>query len=273
VAKSNLVPALAVAVGVLAPHAATAATPLITGAATYELTLDEDSTAVGLMLGVSGTMTATMTQACETYRTEVDLAAELEGPGGGTLPMRMRSVEVEDAESLSFDLLGEFASIEIERAEGRASKTDESIVVSLAQPKSEQLRFGGDVLFPIAMLRQTMAAARTGERLIEFQTYDGSGYGRQVWRVSVLIAEADEADDIDEEGLFAAGLGFADMSRWRMKFSYFSREATGEMTPAFSTETIVYDNGFSQAAVYDFEQFAVRLKLVEFKPIPPEPCR
>jgi len=57
-----------------------------------------------------------------------------------------------------------------------------------------------------------------------------------------------------------------------MTFSYFPPEATGEMTPAFSTETIVCENGFSQAAVYDFERFAIRLKLVEFKPIRPEPC-
>jgi len=80
--------------GLLAPHAATAAAPLITGAATYELTLDDDSAAAGLMLGLTGTMTAVITQACEIYRTEVDLAAKLEGPGRGTLPMRIKSVHV-----------------------------------------------------------------------------------------------------------------------------------------------------------------------------------
>ncbi len=206
-AKSVLSPALAAVLGLLAPHAATAATPLITGAATYELTLDGDSAVGGAMLDLSGTMTAVITLACETYRTEVDLAVDLKGPGGGSLPMRIKSVHVEDPESLTFELLGELASIEVDRAKGVGRRTDDGVAVSLAQPKSEEQSFAGNVLFPLAMLRETVAAARAGERLVEFQTYDGSGYGRQVWRVSVLITEADEADDIDEEAPVRGGTG------------------------------------------------------------------
>jgi hypothetical protein len=151
-----------------------------------------------------------------------------------------------------------------------ATRENGGLSVSLTEPESGTFKFDGEVLFPMAMTRAVIRAAEAGERFVEYTTYDGSGFGREHWLVSVVIAEADE--DSGDDAAFAEGLGFGDMSRWRMTFNYFAPEPGDEMTPTFSTDAIVYKNGFSQAAVYDFGQFAMALELVEFKPIAPEPC-
>ena len=122
------------------------------------------------------------------------------------------------------------------------------------------------------MLEAAIAAAKAGETFREFRTFDGTGSGEEVWTVSVLITPAGADDENEDDALFAAGLGFDDMARWRMGMSYFPPGSGGEQTPAFSTSMVVYENGFAQAAVYDLGEFAMSLTLSEFSPIAPKPC-
>ncbi|MCB1488288.1 MAG: DUF1849 family protein [Bauldia sp.] len=270
-ARSILAIAAAVAVG-MAVTDASAEVPLVTGSAVYGLSIEGDGG--GAMGGVEGSMTMTITLACDTYRSVTSLDADFDGPMG-SLPLSIKSDVLENADSLVFDIRGAFALAEIERAKGTATRTDGGISVKLNEPAKETRSVEGDVVFPLAMISAAVEAAKAGETLIDFVTYDGSSNGRGVWLVSVTIGPAPEPgeDDSGEEALFAAGLGFADMQRWQMTFSYYPRDATGDVTPSFSSRAVVYENGFAQAASYDFGEFALQLTLDEFSPIPPEPCR
>ena len=42
--------------------------------------------------------------------------------------------------------------------------------------------------------------------------------------------------------------------------------------PAFQSLAMMFENGFANAALYDFSEFATKLKLVEFKPSEPTGC-
>ena len=66
------------------------------------------------------------------------------------------------------------------------------------------------------MIEAAIAAAKAGETFREFRTFDGTGKGEEVWTVSVLITPAGDDDENEDDALFAAGLGFDDMARWRM---------------------------------------------------------
>lgn len=122
------------------------------------------------------------------------------------------------------------------------------------------------------MLKAALAAAKAGETFTELRVFDGSGHGEEVWTLSIIISpEAKVKETADEAGL-AAGLGLAGLRRWPMKLTYFPPSTSGEQTPAFATSAVVYENGFSLGVAYDYQQFAMQLKLAEFKPIPPKPC-
>ena len=42
--------------------------------------------------------------------------------------------------------------------------------------------------------------------------------------------------------------------------------------PAFKSLANIFENGFANAVLYDFSEFATKLKLIEFKPSEPTGC-
>jgi hypothetical protein len=249
---------------------AAAQAPLVTGLAIYEVGLDPSKSA-GLG-AISGTMTAKIERDCDTWITEAELDAEIAGADGMSLPLKVVSSHRETGASLTFDVTTTLADMEVDRASGAATRNGEGISVVLEEPNKRDLTLPGNILFPVATLEASIAAAKAGETFREFRTFDGTGSGEEVWTVSVLITPAHEDDANEDDALFAAGLGFEDMARWRMGMSYFPPGSGGEQTPAFSTSMVVYENGFAQAAVYDLGEFAMSLTLSEFSPIAPKPC-
>lgn len=258
------------AAGCALAGAAQAQAPLVTGLAVYEIGLDPSKR--GGLATISGTMTAKLERDCDTWITEAELDADIAGPDGMSLPLRVVSSHRESGPTLTFDISTALADMEVDRAGGTATRNGTGISVALEKPRKRELTLTGDALFPVAMLEAAIAAAKAGERFREFRTFDGTGKGEEVWTVSVLIAPAGENDGTGDEALFAVGLGFDDMARWRMGLSYFPPGSGGEQTPAFSTSMVVYENGFAQAAVYDLGEFAMSLKLTEFRPLKPKPC-
>mgnify|MGYP000312142794 CR=1 FL=1 len=252
--------------GVLAGGAA-AQQPLMTGLAIYDVGLDPENT--GGLAAITGAMTVRLERDCDAYVTEAELDARLSGGEGMALPLEVTSRHVESADRLEFDITSSLAGVEVDRARGVATREADGIAVTLEKPKNGTARLDGDVLFPLALIEAAIGAAQAGETFREFRTFDGTGKGREVWTVSLLITPAGDAAGEDE---FAAGLGFADMPHWRMGLAYFPPGVGGEQTPAFSTSMVVYENGFAQAAVYDLGEFALRLTLTEFRPLPETPC-
>ena len=248
---------------------ALAAEPIVTGLAVYDIALGAGKD--GGIGGITGTMSARLERDCDAYETEASLDADISGPDGTTMPLSVISSHRETADSLGFDIATSLADMVVDAASGEATRGSGGVSVAIEEPTKETVTLPGDVLFPVAMLEAAIAAAKAGESFREFRTFDGTGKGQEVWTVSVLITPAGKAAD-EDEAMFAAGLGFGDLERWRMSLSYFPPGAGGEQTPAFSTSMIVYENGFAQAAVYDLGLFAMRLTLTEFQPIPPKPC-
>lgn len=259
---------LAVLAASVLPLPVLAAEPIATGLAVYDIGLGPAKD--GSVAAISGTMSARLERDCDTYITEASLDAEISGPGGVAMPLSVVSSHRETADSLDFDIATSLSDTVVEAASGVATRGPGGLSVAVEEPEVRTVALDGPALFPVAMLEASIAAAQAGETFREFRTFDGTGNGQEVWTVSVLITPAGTAAD-EEEAMFAAGLGFGDLERWRMSLSYFP-PGGGEQMPAFSTSMVVYENGFAQAAVYDLGQFAMRLTLTEFQPIPPKPC-
>ena len=247
------------------------AEPLITGTANYEVVFDSDASPAAAA-SISGEMKMSLTRNCTAYATKAAIDLVFTAPTGKAIPLTMRSSLVEDGDRLDFNISGDMGGTQVDRAEGVALLTDDGVNVSIAKPAEKTIAADGPVLFPVAMIEAAIAAAKAGETFAQYQVYDGSGGGEEVWTLSLLISPVAKDEDLGEEGLFAAGLGFGDLDRWRMKFSYFRPGTVGEQMPAFSTEAIIYANGFTMATVYDLGGAAVRLKLIDFAPAAPTPC-
>ncbi|MCP4386609.1 MAG: DUF1849 family protein [Hyphomicrobiales bacterium] len=256
--------------GLVLPSTITAE-PLLTAKAVYDLSLDDDE--LGVMSRIEGAMTTSLTRNCNTYTSSVAMSARLEGPDGSSIPLIVRSKHIEGETSLAFEIYASLAGVETERTEGAAERNTDGISVTVSVPETSSFEIEAGPLFPMELVEEAVAAARAGKTLVEFPSYVGSGGGREVYRISVVIGTYDTRMDSDDETLFAAGLGFADMARWPMTFSYFLPGERDSMTSALTSYSVVYENGFAQAARHDFGPFAMRLTLAEISPIPPTPCR
>jgi hypothetical protein len=238
--------------------------------AVYEVGLDPSKDSA--VASITGTMSTRLELRCDTYMTDAELNANLVGPDGTGLPLKVVSSHSEGPSSLSFEMTTSLGDMQVDHARGIATRKADGISVALTEPAKRTFAIDRDALFPVAMIEAAITAAKAGETFREFRTFDGTGNGEEVWTVSVLITPQGQGKENEDEALFAAGLGFEDMARWRMGLSYFPPGAGGEQMPAFSTSMVVYENGFAQAAVYDLGQFAMSLKLIEFSPIAPKPC-
>ncbi len=256
----------------LATGPAFAADPLVTGAVIYELELDRVRSGTDPLGSVSGQLVMSLSLDCKAYRSEASLDAAFDSAEGSTLSLAMKSTLVEDGDTLQFELNGVLDGVTVEQSAGTARRTGDGLRVSLTRPAIGERSFDGPIFFPVAMVDAVIAAAKEGKSFAEFKAFDGSGKGEEVWSVSVIIGKVSDDADVGEEALFAAGLGYEKLKRWRMTFSYFPPVAGADQAPAFSTDGIVYENGFTLAAVYDLGAIALRLRLVEFKPLPPKPC-
>ena len=205
-------------------------------------------------------MIQSIRRSCDAYEVSGEISADLATANGARLPLRMKSTSVEDARTLTFDVSAKFGPVVLEQASGTATKNPDGLTVILTAPEARTIALTGDILFPVAMAKKLVRDAQAGERFATYRVFDGGGHGKAAWSVSAVIGAADAARESSEETDFASALGLAAAKRWPMRLSYFpGKAAMGEAQPAFAADGVVYENGFTSAAIYDYGQFAFRL--------------
>ena len=262
---------IAIAAGLTAGAAAPAlaADELATGTATYEVYLDPSKPS--LFAGLSGRVVSTVTLACHTYHTSLDMIADVVGTKGAPVTLETRALTVEDGDTLEFDIRNKLGGEEIGHSRGSATRTADGLKVTLEKPARKTIEIKGPALFPMEMVKGAFAAAKSGKTFDQFSVFDGSGHGARVWAVSAVIG-APRATDPLSEGRAAWEPALAGLRSWPITFTYFPSQAPGESVPAFQSLANMFENGFANAALYDFSEFATKLKLIEFKPSEPTGC-
>jgi hypothetical protein len=166
---------------------------LITGSATYDVSLSSSGGAMALS-EVGGQMVEKITRDCDTYRMEVDLVADLVAPAGPPIQLTLRSRTVESPDALEFDHSSRLASTEVDGSAGTATRRGGVLSVTLTRPSEKTVEFDGDLLFPIGLLKSALAAAKQGETFVSFKTFKASGGGDEAWNVTIVISPAGDAE-------------------------------------------------------------------------------
>lgn len=244
---------------------------LASGTAIYELSLDPSKGMAGVGGTLSGRMEVGLFKVCEGYDTVTRLDARIMPATGGMVMMKLDSDLHETRDALKFKVAGRFGLQVLANTTGEARLTDDGVSVKLTTPEAAELALdGGPVLFPMAFVTRAIEAAKAGERLVSVQVFDGSV--RDLWTVSVAIGDPRSVDESEDEKEFAEALGIRDMRRWPMTFSYFPPAAGEDAVPAFATGGVVYENGATLGATYDFTHFVMKLSLVEYRPAAAKGC-
>ena len=259
--------AVGLTAGAVAP--ALAAGELATGTATYDVYLDPSKPS--LFAGLSGRVVTIVSRTCNAYHTSLDMIADVVGSKGSAVRLETKVATVEDGDTLFFDIVNKLAGEELEHSRGSATRTADGLKVRLESPAKKTIEIKGPALFPMEMVKGAFEAAKSGKTFDQFSVFDGSGHGARVWAVSAVIGAPRPSDPL-AGGRAAWEPGLAGLHSWPITFTYFPSQAPGELVPAFQSLAMMFENGFATAALYDFSEFATKLKLVDFEPIEPTEC-
>lgn len=247
--------------------------PLAPHRAAYELSLlsvrgKNVSTASGrIAIEFTGT-------ACEGFSTNFRQATVISDGEGQTRASDMRSISFEsgDGRSLRFQSESRVNDRVTRRTDGTAERaTDGGLSIDLREPKRSKVDVDGVAIFPTDHMIRLIAAARTGDRILEVKVFDGSDGGEKVYDTMAIIGPPVPASGRPvEEASGKAGL--KDMQRWPVAISYFE-PGQGERTPVYVLSFDMFENGVSGALKLDFGEFALKGELKHLDMLKPVECK
>lgn len=247
---------------------------LLAHRAVYDIALGDASSSADIS-SVSGRLVFEVTGApCEGFTVNSRFVTRIDDQDGGRRVTDLRSSTHESGDGDRFQFLSRtFVGQRLQQeAKGSASQEDDGISVELSQPEEATFRMRGDVLFPTQHLIRVIEAARADQRILEADLYDGSDDGRQMYTTTAVIggesdAPVGEADDRLSEAVGAT-------RHWPVSLSYFDLSAgeAGELTPVYTLQFQLYENGVSRALTLDYGNFKLTGTLVELDRLPKTSC-
>ncbi|GLS46775.1 cell envelope integrity EipB family protein [Methylobacterium brachythecii] len=199
--------------------------------------------------------------ACKGYTIQTRQVTILSSGESGerTSDLRNTTYETGDGKSLRFKTGAVLNNQPSPDVDGTAETSAEGVKVKLKEPKRDQFKVDGTVLFPSHHMLRLIEAARKGETTVAVKVFDGSDDGRKVYDTLAVIGRPSAATpasaNTDRDKPLREG-EMATMRRWPVTLSYFT-QGEGERTPVYTLSFDLYENGVSGAIHLDYGDFAI----------------
>ncbi|HEY5226832.1 MAG TPA: cell envelope integrity EipB family protein [Methylovirgula sp.] len=208
---------------------------------------------------------------CEGYTQTFRQLTELQPAEGPTRISDMRSTTFEDAagKSFAFKMQTRVDNEPTDEVDGRAQRILVGpVAVALAKPKRESLGVDRSVLFPTEHLKYIIAAAKSGQHILEEKVYDGSETGEKIFQTTTFIG----APATNSPGESAVRIPLLkDMRRWPVTISYFDMSRKDEL-PNYILSFDLYENGISRALRLDYGDFVLAGQMTSLELLPTPAC-
>lgn len=174
--------------------------------------------------------------------------------------MRSATFEAGDGKDFRFRIETKLDNVKAEDIDGKANKKSEkALAVDLAKPKHSKLDLDGSALFPTEHLRHILAAAQSGEQILEAKVFDGSGDGEKVFDTMTVVGKP-MSGSVKEKAAQIKPL--EELRRWPVSISYFETGKRDEQ-PVYVLSFDLYENGISRALKLDYGDFALTGEMTE----------
>ncbi|HZH46204.1 MAG TPA: cell envelope integrity EipB family protein [Roseococcus sp.] len=239
--------------------------------AAYRLTLDSVRDNSGVVQA-RGVMLYEVVDACDAWASRQRFTLIVTDRDGNTVETSSdyATLEAKDGSALRFSLTQITEGAVTQRVAGEASVTPEGGRIRYAEPTATEEALPPGTLLPMRHTIRSLAAARSGQRLLAAPLFDGTS--------------ADGAQDTTTilSGGWAAPQpnanfpALATLSSARMRIAFFDRnpsnnQGSGTGTPDYEVSLRYYENGVADELKMDFGDFTVDGRLGELQAIP-SPC-
>ena len=174
--------------------------------------------------------------------------------------------ESPDGKEFSFQTKSFVNEIAEEKVEGSAKVTDEATLVKLTGAQKRELELAKSI-FVTTNLVQVINGAKSGERLLQRDIFDGSGKADEVVRsTSVIGNQKVVSQSMPGETEQAAAL-IESQKAWPVTTSYFKREMdnTSESLPIYEASFLLYENGVSRDLKMNYPDYSLSAALTDLK--------
>jgi hypothetical protein len=139
-----------------------------------------------------------------------------------------------------------------------------------AQPAGKTVQVPDGTYLPVGHVRKLLAAARSGEKQVQFHIFDGTEENGPELMSSVITGRLSPGEG---KGLSTAlgplGLG----SGWRVSSAFFdTSNKQAQATPSFQLTMELLDNGVPRRMDLDLGGFVIVQALQEIRPLPAPDC-
>lgn len=217
---------------------------------------------------------------CEGYALNFRQVSEMDSGEGKTALSDLRANTWEDAQARKFRFNSEnqLDQKRTEKIDGQAERKSAAVSINLNKPKEKIVTLPGGAVFPTEHLRRIIAAARSGENVLEFPVFDGSETGEKLYNTLTVIGRAIKPGEKTPQDAGGKIPELQNATRWPVTVSYFDpltevQQRQGEQMPVYSISFELYENGVSRALSLDYSDFSIRGEMSSIEIKTAKPCR
>lgn len=241
--------------------------------AIYAIDLAESEQSAGVS-SAKGRMVFEITgSVCEGYTVSQRMVLKLGSmdTGDRVFDFRTSSFESGDGELYQFASRTIVDDRTIEEYRGTAERSDGVIDVKLERPSANSVELGDDVLFPGQHLAALLAAAKSNERFLAAEVYEGSGNAETADTATAIIGGPQISSTDDE---MTSG-----NTHWPVSIAYFSEEEPkdkskelGEELPSYQLSFLLHENGVARDLLLDYGDYSLSGTLQSLEALDAESC-
>jgi len=218
--------------------------------------------------------------ACDGYDLKFRQLSVLDSGEGKSVLSDLTSTTWEDAKAKSFRFSSQTRTNDKsgDAVNGEAERRAKAVAISLSKPKHKALKIPPDAVFPTQHMRRIIAAARSGQNMLELPVYDGSETGEKLYNTFTLIGKPILPGEKAPSDATASVPALAALTRWPVTISYFDKLADserrkGEQTPVYVIGFELYENGISRKLVLDYNDFTIAGDMTSLEMKKEKPCK
>lgn len=213
---------------------------------------------------------------CEGWSTTTRLLTELTPQEGNPQISDIRSHTFENPLTKEFRFLTS-STVDgtlREEADGTAlqDKTGQ-LKIALKKPSKRDVNPGPDIVYPTQHLTLLLLAAKSAQKVVEADLFDGSENGDKIYATTAIIGRGRVTPLADgDPGAIPELRG---KPRWPFTVSFFDRAAKGggEQTPLYDLSVEIYENGITQSMTLNYSSFSMKGDLTKLELLPITPCK
>ena len=270
---------IAIAATLLAVTPATAAESIrfAPHRAVYDITLTKSASGSGVA-GMTGRMVYELSgSACEGYTQNMRFVTRMSSQDGSETINDLRNSSWEEVagKRLRFSTMQYTNNALVESSQGDAKRDPKSAVadVDLVKPAESKFKLPSNTYFPMQHAEALIRSAKSGQRLLAANVYDGSEKGTKVYLTSAVIGNPAAPGVAKTTANLKDGGRLAAVSSWPMSISYFETgKDKQDAPPSYELTYNFYENGVTSDLSIDYGEFAIRGELKELTFLPENAC-